>query len=96
MEITYTPVAEEDLLFWKKSGNKAVQKKISQILTVIAETPTTGIAKPECLKHELSGCWSRHINDEHRLVYKILDDRLEVISLRFHYRQLYSQPLTAT
>jgi toxin YoeB len=85
MEISYTPEAEKDLLFWKMSGNKAIQKKISKLLTVIAATPTTGIAKPEQLKHELSGCWSRHINDEHRIVYKIHLDKIEIISLRFHY-----------
>jgi toxin YoeB len=85
MEITYTPEAEKDLLFWKKSGNKAIQKKITNLLDVISVTPTTGIAKPEQLKHELSGYWSRRINDEHRIVYKILDDKIEVLSLRFHY-----------
>jgi len=85
MVISFTPEAEEHLLYWKKSGNKAVQKKISLLLEIIAVTPETGTGKPEQLKHSLSGCWSRRINSEHRIVYKILDDRIEILSLRFHY-----------
>lgn len=85
MVIRYTPEAEADIMFWKKSGNTAVQRKITKLLEAILDTPTSGIGKPEQLKHQLSGCWSRRINDEHRIVYKIFDDRIEIISLRFHY-----------
>jgi len=85
MEIKYTPEAEADIMFWKKSGNTAIQRKITKLLEAILDTPTSGIGKPEQLKHQLSGCWSRRINDEHRIVYKIFDDRIEIISLRFHY-----------
>lgn len=85
MEIRYTPEAEADIRYWKKSGNMAMQRKITKLLEAILASPTTGIGKPEQLKHQLSGCWSRRINDEHRIVYKIFDDRIEIISLRFHY-----------
>jgi len=85
MEIKLTPEAEADLLYWKKSGNTALQRKITKLLEAILTSPTAGIGKPEQLKHHLSGCWSRRINDEHRIVYKIFDDRIEIISLRFHY-----------
>ena len=85
MEIRYTPEAEADILYWKKSGNIAVQRKITKLLEAIHTSPTNGIGKPEQLKHQLSGCWSRRINDEHRIVYKIFDDRIDIISLRFHY-----------
>jgi toxin YoeB len=85
MEIKFTQEAEADVQYWKKSGNSAVQRKISKLLESIITSPTTGIGKPEPLKHQLSGCWSRRINDEHRIVYKIFDDRIEIISLRFHY-----------
>jgi len=85
MEIRYTPEAEADIRYWKKSGNIAIQRKITKLLEAILASPTTGIGKPEQLKHQLSGCWSRRINDEHRIVYKIFDDRIEIISLRFHY-----------
>jgi toxin YoeB len=72
-------------MYWKKSGNIAIQRKITKLLEVILVSPITGIGKPEKLKHQLSGCRSRLINDEHRIVYKIFDDRIEVISLLFHY-----------
>lgn len=85
MEIRYTPEAEADIMFWKKTGNVAIQRKITKLLDSILDTPTTGIGKPEQLKYQLSGCWSRRINDEHRMVYRIFDDRIELISLRFHY-----------
>jgi len=85
MEIRYTPEAEADILYWKKSGNIAIQRKITKLLEAIQTSPTKGIGKPEQLKHQLSGCWSRRINDEHRIVYKIFDDRIEIISLLFHY-----------
>ena len=85
MEIRYTSEAEADIIYWKKSGNIAIQRKITKLLLAIQDSPTTGIGKPEQLKHQLSGCWSRRINDEHRMVYRIFDDRIELISLRFHY-----------
>jgi len=85
MEIRYTSEAEADILYWKKSGNIAIQRKITKLLEAILVSPTAGIGKPEQLKHQLSGCWSRRINDEHRIVYKVLTDSIEIISLRFHY-----------
>ncbi len=85
MEIRYTSEAEADIIYWKKSGSIAIQRKITKLLDAMALTPTAGIGKPEQLKHQLSGCWSRRINDEHRIVYKVFDDRIEIISLRFHF-----------
>jgi toxin YoeB len=67
------------------TGNKVVLKKISSLLRAILENPFSGIGKPEPLKHQLTGCWSRRINQEHRLVYEILDGRILVHSLRGHY-----------
>ncbi|MDV6212966.1 Txe/YoeB family addiction module toxin [Mucilaginibacter sp. L3T2-6] len=68
MEIVYSSRALSDLDFWKKSGNKKVQKKIYDLIADIIEHPFEGIGKPEPLKHALSGKWSRRINSEHRLV----------------------------
>ena len=89
MEVIYTPQAVEDLNYWKKSGNKVVQKKIQQLILAIIENPFEGIGKPEPLKHELSGSWSRRINREHRIVYEVYNDDtiviLEIQSLRGHY-----------
>jgi toxin YoeB len=62
MEVDYTDDAKSDLSFWMKTGNKSIQNKINQLLVSIQETPFSGIGKPEKLKHDLSGKWSRHIN----------------------------------
>lgn len=83
----FSPQALEDLDYWKKSGNKAIMNKISDLLSDIAEHPFTGIGKPEVLKYDLSGYWSRRINSEHRLIYSVHNDTIEiyVLSMRFHY-----------
>jgi toxin YoeB len=85
MEIVLLPEALDDLKHWKRSGNKIIEKKISQILISIKETPFDGIGKPEPLKHSLSGKWSRRINGEHRLIYAIEGDIIKVYSLKGHY-----------
>ncbi|QPH39140.1 Txe/YoeB family addiction module toxin [Pedobacter endophyticus] len=85
MEIEYAIQAQNDLMFWKKSGNKGVQKKISQLLQAMLEDPFTGIGKPEALKHELTGKWSRRINNEHRIVYLVTDEVIYIESLKGHY-----------
>lgn len=87
MEVKLLEDADKDLVFWMKSGNKSIQKKINQLLFSINETPYSGIGKPEVLKHSMSGLWSRRIDKEHRLVYEI-DEELNIIivhSLRGHY-----------
>jgi len=87
MEIKLLEDADDDLAFWIKSGNKPVQKKINELLLSIKETPYCGVGKPEALKHQLSGLWSRKINKEHRLVYEI-DEEANLIlihSLKGHY-----------
>ncbi len=85
MEIVLLPEAEKDLVFWKQSGNKAVQLKIVQLVEAIIENPFEGIGKPEPLKFNLKGCWSRRINQEHRLIYEINDNQILIYSLRGHY-----------
>lgn len=85
MEIGYTDEAIKDIAYWKKSGNKAIQEKIQKLIIAIKENPTEGIGKPEQLKHNLSGSWSRRINQEHRIVYEIKEDYIEIQSLRGHY-----------
>jgi toxin YoeB len=72
----------------KKSGNTKIQNRISALLKDILQHPFTGIGKPEPLKHNLKGLWSRRINDEHRLVYQVSDGMIYVyvLSMRFHYK----------
>lgn len=90
MEVIFAPKAINDLAYWKKSGNKIIQKKINQLIIAIKENPFTGIGKPEPLKYELSGSWSRRINEEHRIIYEITEENLIVIleiqSLKGHYK----------
>jgi len=85
MDIVLKDEAIQDKAFWKKSGNKRIIKKIDDLVDDIILHPETGIGKPEQLKHELTGFWSRHINDKHRIVYKVMNDELHIISLRGHY-----------
>ena len=87
MELKLAPTAEEDRDFWKNSGNQAIMKRISALLADIKEHPYTGIGKPERLKYELAGKWSRRINDEHRIVYSVNENEniVEILALRYHY-----------
>ncbi len=74
-----------DIDFHKKSGNKAVLKKIQIFLEELSEHPFSGTGKPEPLKHNLSGNWSRRINQEHRLVYEVVENSVNVLSARGYY-----------
>ncbi len=85
MEIEFTLQAKEELDFWKKSNNVAVLKKIRNLIEAITKSPFEGIGKPEALKYNLAGCWSRRINKEHRIVYEVFDDKIIVHSLKGHY-----------
>ena len=85
MEIDYTLQAKEDLAYWKKINNVIVLKKIRKLLEAIIEMPFEGIGKPEPLKHNLAGCWSRRITQGHRLVYEVADDLITVLSMKGHY-----------
>ena len=88
MEIIYSDQAKADVKFWMKSGNKIIQKRISQLLIAIENDPYQGIGKPEALKYEFSGKWSRRISNEHRLVYQLSENEtvLKIHSLRGHYK----------
>lgn len=87
MELVLLPQAEADRDYWKKVGNKAIMKRISDLLADIMAHPFTGIGKPEPLKHNLQGKWSRRINREHRLIYSVSDGKVYVyvFSMRDHY-----------
>ncbi|RNI38799.1 Txe/YoeB family addiction module toxin [Hanamia caeni] len=85
MEIVFSPESLEDLNFWKQSGNVKIQNRILQLLESIKESPYEGLGKPEALKHNWTGYWSRRINKEHRLIYKTENERIIIAQLRGHY-----------
>ena len=87
MEIVFLPKSQEQLDYFKKTNNQIVLKKVRQLLEATIINPFLGIGKPEALKHNLTGLWSRRINKEHRLVYEVLEDEniILVHSLKGHY-----------
>lgn len=84
MNLIFSEQAWEDYLFWQQIDRK-ILKRINKLIKEICRIPYDGIGKPEPLKHGLSGYWSRRINDEHRIVYKIDKDALFVAQLKYHY-----------
>lgn len=84
MNIQFTQEAWKDFE-WFLDKDKPLAKRIRELLKDILRNPEDGIGKPERLKFQLSGCWSRRINKEHRLIYKIEGQNILVISCRFHY-----------
>jgi toxin YoeB len=85
MEIIYLQQALNDIKYWKKSGNILIQKRITQLIESIDKNPFEGIGKPERLKYHHLGKWSRRINDEHRIIYEVEDNKIIIWSLRGHY-----------
>ncbi len=85
MEVEFTLQAKEDLDYWKKSNNVIVLKKIRKLIEAILQSPHGGIGKPEALKYNLAGCWSRRINQKHRIVYEVIDNKIIIHSLKGHY-----------
>ena len=83
--LDFTSKAKVDLDFFKKSGNKAVLKKINILIEEILESPFVGSGKPEPLKYDLVGFWSRRINREHRIVYEVTENLIIILSLKGHY-----------
>jgi len=84
MNLLFSPHAWEDYQHWQKTDKKMV-RRINELIQETSRSPYEGIGKPEPLKHTLSGFWSRRINDEHRMVYRVTAHNLEIAQLRFHY-----------
>ncbi|MUL37789.1 Txe/YoeB family addiction module toxin [Gloeocapsopsis dulcis] len=83
-KIVFEASAFEDFTEWAKLDKK-IHRKIVELIKDIDRSPFLGLGKPELLKYELSGFWSRRINDEHRLVYKVTDTKVLIISCKYHY-----------
>ena len=84
MEILFGEKAWLEYKFWIENDRRVV-RKINALLKDISRHPHSGMGKPEMLKHDLAGLWSRRIDHEHRLVYRVEADTLRVYSCRFHY-----------
>ena len=84
MKLIFSEQAWEDYLYWQKTDKKLV-RRINDLIKAISREPFEGIGKPEPLRHGLSGYWSRRINDEHRLVYKVEGEDLLIAMCRYHY-----------
>lgn len=90
MKLSFTPDAWSDYQYWLETDDKTL-RKINELIKDCTCSPFKGLGKPEALRSELSGWWSRRIDDEHRLVYRVTGSGetqvLEILQLRFHYRR---------
>jgi toxin YoeB len=84
MTIIFSEHAWEDYLYWQSRDNKTL-RRVNKLIKAVQREPFAGIGKPEPLRHGLSGYWSRRIDEEHRLVYKVADGSLFIAQLRYHY-----------
>ena len=84
MKKTFSDRAWEDYLYWQKN-DKRMLKKVNLLIKDIDRNQHEGIGKPEALRHSLSGFWSRRINEEHRLVYRIVENEIQIAQIRLHY-----------
>lgn len=84
MSLIFSSQAWSDYLWWQQQDRKLL-KRINQLIQDIERNGNDGIGKPEPLKHGFQGYWSRRINDEHRLVYKIVDEDIRIAACRYHY-----------
>jgi toxin YoeB len=84
VKIIFLSPAWDDYLYWQTT-DKSVLKKINALIKEIERIPYDGNGKPEPLKHNLAGWWSRRINLEHRLVYKVENESIFILQCRYHY-----------
>ncbi len=84
MKLVFSEQPWADYLYWQKQDKRTLER-INKLIQEVMRHPTEGIGKPEPLKHALAGWWSRRINDEHRMVYKLEGNALWIAQLRYHY-----------
>ena len=84
MNVSFTPTALDDLRYWLKTDKRQAERVLA-LLEEIRRTPFEGTGKPEPLRFQLAGCWSRRIDREHRLVYQVEETEIVVLACRYHY-----------
>ncbi len=82
--LEFDPAAFEDLAWWVQQDRSRALRVI-KLIREAQRKPFAGLGKPERLKHELSGCWSRRIDQEHRVVYQVLEKKIRILACRYHY-----------
>lgn len=80
----FDPAAFADLTWWIEQDRKKALR-IMKLIEAVQRDPFSGLGQPEPLKHEFAGCWSRRIDQEHRLVYEVSDTRIRILACRYHY-----------
>lgn len=83
-KLIFSDEAWEDYLYWQDT-DRAMVRRINQLIKEVRRSPYEGIGKPEPLKHQLAGWWSRRIDAEHRFVYRVTEQAVEIATLRHHY-----------
>ncbi len=86
MKIVFHPEAWEEYLLWQ-ANDKSILRKLNRLIEAITRDPYEGIGKPEPLRFDYTGYWSRRITDEHRLIYKVEGDALYIVQCRYHYNE---------
>jgi toxin YoeB len=84
MKFVFTELSWEDYLYWQKNDKQKL-KRINELLRDISRNPYEGIGKPEPLKFNYAGFWSRRIDEEHRLIYRVVNDEVQIAKCRYHY-----------
>ncbi|HRJ41749.1 MAG: Txe/YoeB family addiction module toxin [Caldilineaceae bacterium] len=82
--LEFDPDAFEDLAWWVRQDRK-IALRLIRLIQETQSDPFGGIGKPEPLRYELAGCWSKRIDDEHRLVYQVTDEKIRILACRYHY-----------
>lgn len=84
MKLLFAAAAWEDYLYWQQQDRRMLER-INKLIREVQREPFAGVGKPEPLKHALAGWWSRRITEEHRMVYRVDGDVLQIAQLRYHY-----------
>lgn len=84
MKYVFVDESWEDYLYWQQNDKK-ILSRINNLLKDISRNPYSGIGKPESLKNKYQGFWSRRITEEHRLIYRVMNDEIQIVKCRFHY-----------
>ena len=84
MKVSFSDRGWEEYQHWQETDRRML-RRVNQLIKDIMRSPYDGIGKPETLRHQLAGFWSRRIDDEHRLVYRVTETTVEIVSCRYHY-----------